>query len=283
MTIAENNIRSLVLPRFRRSLCQFRSLHSVKFSCSLFCMKQTFNTIDARNLSAAVRLLNSGAEIAVIKMRGVLEWLGDKRDLPLSEKEKLRLRRMQRGRSVPVSRRDGRARTWHLVNQMLQLCLVHPELDDHGHIRWIPDARSEDERQSIEGVRLLVSLYERGLTSRLKRCPACNKWFQGPEKKEYHSLKCRKMEFNRSPAQLKWRREYQKDYMRCTRLVEAWSKCPIGTPVIVRKDDGSELRTKTRSAPWRLREGDGRHIAAMRVEGISEPCPLERVSRPKDS
>jgi len=58
-------------------------------------------------------------------------------------------------------------------------------------------------------------------------------------------------------------------------LVEAWNGTPEGTPVIVTKDDKSEVKTKTRSIPWLL----GGHTAVIQLEGISGCYVLERVRR----
>lgn len=49
---------------------------------------------------------------------------------------------------------------------------------------------------------------------------------------------------------------------------------PEGTPVKVRKDDGSILETKTRSAAWLM----GGHSAMVMVDGISGGYMLERVT-----
>jgi hypothetical protein len=69
-------------------------------------------------------------------------------------------------------------------------------------------------------------------------------------------------------------------------LVEKWKTVPEGTPVIVTKDDGAELRTKTRSIPWML-GADSRdpsdpthspgHTAVIMVEGITGGYGLWRV------
>lgn len=57
-------------------------------------------------------------------------------------------------------------------------------------------------------------------------------------------------------------------------LIGFWEDVAIGTPVEVRKDDGSILATRTRSAPWLV----GGHTAVIMVEGISGGYSLERVS-----
>jgi len=49
---------------------------------------------------------------------------------------------------------------------------------------------------------------------------------------------------------------------------------PVGTAVIVRKDDGSHFHTKTRSMPWLL----SGHTAVILVEGISGCYALERLT-----
>ncbi len=58
------------------------------------------------------------------------------------------------------------------------------------------------------------------------------------------------------------------------RLVEEWENVPEGTPVTVRKDDGTILETKTRSIPWLLGG-----VAVIMVEGIAGGYALERVRR----
>jgi len=58
-------------------------------------------------------------------------------------------------------------------------------------------------------------------------------------------------------------------------LVEAWNSTheESGCAVRVRKDDGSEVETKTRSAAWLL----GGHTAVILLEGISGAFMLNRV------
>jgi hypothetical protein len=51
---------------------------------------------------------------------------------------------------------------------------------------------------------------------------------------------------------------------------ERW---PIGTPVTVTKDDGSQVETATRSGPWKL--GD---TWVILLEGISGGYALARVT-----
>lgn len=53
---------------------------------------------------------------------------------------------------------------------------------------------------------------------------------------------------------------------------DAWPH-PEGTPVIVRKDDGTVIETKTRSAPWMLCG-----TAVVLLEGISGGYSLDRVT-----
>lgn len=62
-------------------------------------------------------------------------------------------------------------------------------------------------------------------------------------------------------------------------LVEEWKSVPEGTPVIVTKDDGTEVKTKTRSIPWMLGASsrDPGHTAVIMVEGISGGYGLWRV------
>lgn len=58
-------------------------------------------------------------------------------------------------------------------------------------------------------------------------------------------------------------------------LVCAWGNTPEGTAVIVIKDQGGEVLTKTRSAPWML----GGHSAVIMLEGITGAYALDRVRR----
>lgn len=58
-------------------------------------------------------------------------------------------------------------------------------------------------------------------------------------------------------------------------IVEGWKATPEGTEVVVRKDNGSEVRTRTRSGPWLL----GGHTAVIMLEGVSGGYLLERVRR----
>lgn len=57
------------------------------------------------------------------------------------------------------------------------------------------------------------------------------------------------------------------------RLMDHWSRIPVGTQVVVFKDDGSTLLTKTRSAPWVV----GDRTPIIKVEGIAGGYALERV------
>lgn len=47
----------------------------------------------------------------------------------------------------------------------------------------------------------------------------------------------------------------------------------VGMPVIVTKDDGTKLKTKTRSEPWLM----GGHSWVVMVEGISGGYAIMRV------
>lgn len=58
------------------------------------------------------------------------------------------------------------------------------------------------------------------------------------------------------------------------KLVAGWNKkYPEGTEVIVKKDNGAEIKTKTRSEAWLL----GGHTAVILLEGISGCYALERI------
>lgn len=59
------------------------------------------------------------------------------------------------------------------------------------------------------------------------------------------------------------------------RLVERWKDTPVGTEVLVRKDDGTEVATRTRSGPELL----GGHTAVIWLEGIGGCYSLGRVRR----
>ncbi len=59
-----------------------------------------------------------------------------------------------------------------------------------------------------------------------------------------------------------------------TGLVEAWnSQYPVGTPVIVVQDDGSHVKSETRSAAWTLEHGE----AVVSYKGRSGGYLLSRV------
>lgn len=59
------------------------------------------------------------------------------------------------------------------------------------------------------------------------------------------------------------------------RIVASWKDIPEGTVVVVTKDTGEKVATKTRSAPWLL----GGHTAVIMLEGVSGCYSLERVRR----
>ena len=64
------------------------------------------------------------------------------------------------------------------------------------------------------------------------------------------------------------------------KLVEEWNIMhSVGTDVIVTKDDGTEIKTKTRSAAYMLgASGDyPGHTAVIQLEGISGCYALDRV------
>ncbi len=63
-------------------------------------------------------------------------------------------------------------------------------------------------------------------------------------------------------------------------LCERWNKLhPEGSAVTVTKDDGSKLKTVTRSAAWVL----GGHTPVILVVGISGGYSLTRVSARKEA
>lgn len=65
------------------------------------------------------------------------------------------------------------------------------------------------------------------------------------------------------------------------RLFEEWKNVPEGTPVVVTKDDGTELSTKTRSVAWMLGASSQHpgHTAVIMVDGISGGYGLWRVRK----
>ena len=52
------------------------------------------------------------------------------------------------------------------------------------------------------------------------------------------------------------------------------TEMPEGTPVVVRKDNGTILKTVTRSKPWLL----GGHTWVVMVDGIAGGYSLNRIS-----
>jgi hypothetical protein len=58
-------------------------------------------------------------------------------------------------------------------------------------------------------------------------------------------------------------------------LLAKWEGVPAGTDVVVRKDNGEELRTKTRSSAQML----GGHTPVIWVEGITGCYALDRVRK----
>jgi hypothetical protein len=59
------------------------------------------------------------------------------------------------------------------------------------------------------------------------------------------------------------------------KMVQDWETVPVGSEVIVTKDDGSEVRTKTRSGPELM----GGHSAVIWLEGVSGCYHLKRVRK----
>lgn len=59
-----------------------------------------------------------------------------------------------------------------------------------------------------------------------------------------------------------------------SRLVALWAGTPVGTPVLVRRDDGSTIQTVTRSRSFLFRNT----IPAIVVDGIPGAFPLDHVS-----
>jgi hypothetical protein len=67
----------------------------------------------------------------------------------------------------------------------------------------------------------------------------------------------------------------RRDPLANQRIVDAWNAAhKVGTPVILRRDNGTELTTKTRSEAWVM----GEHTPVVMVEGIAGGYALERVT-----
>ncbi len=161
-------------------------------------------------------------------MEMILDWATEKTS-PLSVSEAKALRLLDSPtHNVPISSETGRAHRMHIVNAMLRQCLVFPQFanfrrDGGAIVRWLPDPRfgvvggaiGERQRRKADAILLVVSLAERGLLYRLRQCERedCGRWFEGPEKKKFHSLACRKRAFLESDRGKEWRKEYQKKYM----------------------------------------------------------------------
>jgi hypothetical protein len=68
-------------------------------------------------------------------------------------------------------------------------------------------------------------------------------------------------------------RHAQRDPLRVTQAqIDRAIRWPIGTAVTVTKDDGSQVATRTRSAPWKLNR-----TWVILVDGISRAYALARV------
>jgi hypothetical protein len=71
-------------------------------------------------------------------------------------------------------------------------------------------------------------------------------------------------------------------------MMEKWNAAhPVGTEVLVRRDVGEPMRTRTRSEAWMLGAScrDIGHTAVVMVEGITGGYSLERVApvEPQDA
>lgn len=198
-------------------------------------MKPTVNTIDRKDLAQAVLLLNSGtAEFRQIVQMILLIKLGGPGAKPLDAREKRALKEMQRRQINPikevpgkpnVSNRIIRAHLLHTVNFAVEKCLCFPRFEDWRpvQVRWVPDSRlSEAQRRMANAIQVFISLAMRGLLFRLRHCrrPSCGRWFDGPEKKKFHSVACRKLAFLESDRGKEWRKNYQRQYMKKKREEE---------------------------------------------------------------
>ncbi len=56
-------------------------------------------------------------------------------------------------------------------------------------------------------------------------------------------------------------------------LMKLWETFPVGTDVIVTKEDGEKVETETRSKPRVLDSGE----MVMMVDGYLGCCPLHRI------
>jgi hypothetical protein len=192
-------------------------------------MKSTVNTTDRKDLARAVLLLNSWpAKRRLILEMILLVKLGGPRAKPLDAREQRALKEMQRRHINPlkevrgkpsVSNRIIRAHLLHTVNFAIEKCLCFPRFEDwrYAQVRWVPDpSLSEAQARIANAIQVFISLAIRGLLFRLRRCgrPSCGRWFDGPEKKKFHSVDCRKLAFLESDSGKDWRKNYQRQYMK---------------------------------------------------------------------
>jgi hypothetical protein len=191
-------------------------------------MRPTVNANDRRNLARAVVLLNSGKRKLVQILETILLLNVDGPGAaPLNAREKRALKAMQRRKINPlrevsgkhsVSRRILRAYLLHVVNSVLEKCPCVPMFGDWrpSRVRWVPDSRlNETQGRMASAIQVFISLAERGLLYRLQLCDrnSCGRWFQGPEKKKFHSTSCCERDFVESEHGIQWRQKYQREYM----------------------------------------------------------------------
>src|SRR5258706_12035697 len=77
-------------------------------------------------------------------------------------------------------------------------------------------------------------------------------------------------------SEIEFKRRHPHGYVkRQQKIFAAWGQVPIGTPVIVEKDDGTEIETTTRREAWML----SGHTSVIMVCGIVGCYALERVRK----
>jgi hypothetical protein len=145
---------------------------------------------------------------------------------PPSYSEKKSVQRMKRsGRRV---RQRMNPKTWRLTlsiaNPQIENCLVFPQITQPTKtgwdIRWLPDPKAnEDQRFMTAAIQQVLSLAQRNLLSRVRRCAyePCGRWFDGRNpKKDFHAEECRNKAHyaDLTPETKEEKRKYMKRKMR---------------------------------------------------------------------
>jgi hypothetical protein len=211
-------------------------------------MKKRSNRKEERTLRRFARLLNSGAarrprhairgsspagvmqpvkalvdpraHVADV-METAIDYMESKPS-PLSFGDTKELLKLPRNRTQfytadgsPARRTTRRAFRINIVNQILRQGLAFPQITGFGKsgevlVRWMPDPRADDaQRLLIAAIQTLIYIAERGLLSRLHRCPGCRLWFHGRPNQKFHpGLTCKTLHYK------EWKTKYMKKYMK---------------------------------------------------------------------